>query len=306
MRVVSLLPSATEIVCALGQRDVLVGRSHECDHPGGVETLPAVSLARIDSEALSSAEIDAEVRRSLERGEQLYRVDEGQLAELRPDLVITQTLCRVCAVEGDGVRSALRVRAVKAEVVELEPGTIGQVLGSIEQVAGLVGVPERGREVAAGLRERLARVEAALAGVAERPRTFVAEWLAPPFAAGHWVPEMVERGGGVEILGRTGEPSFSTTWDEVRARTPEVAILAPCGFDVERTLAEAAAERTAAELAGTPAAASGRIYAVDATSYYSRPGPRVVDGVELTAALLHPERCGGLAPAGSWRHLRAR
>jgi iron complex transport system substrate-binding protein len=275
MRVVSLLPSATEIVCALGQRDVLVGRSHECDHPGGVEALPAVSLARIDSEALSSAEIDAEVRRSLERGEQLYRVDEGQLAELRPDLVITQTLCRVCAVEGDGVRSALRVRAVEADVVELEPGTIGQVLSSIEQVAGLVGVPDKGREVAAALRERLAR-------------------------------EMVERGGGVEILGRTGEPSFGTTWDEVRARAPEVAILAPCGFDVERTLAEAAAERTAAELADTPAARAGRVFAVDATSYYSRPGPRVVDGVELTAALLHPERCGDLAPAGSWRPLPVR
>ncbi len=134
MRIVSLLPSATEIVCALGLRDALVGRSHECDHPGGVETLPAVSLARIDSEALSSAEIDAEVRGSLDRGEQLYRVDERLLAELRPDLVITQTLCRVCAVEGDGVRSALRVRAVEAEVMELEPGTVDQVLQSIELV----------------------------------------------------------------------------------------------------------------------------------------------------------------------------
>jgi iron complex transport system substrate-binding protein len=306
MRVVSLLPSATEIVCALGLREALVGRSHECDHPGGVETLPAVSLARIDSEALSSAEIDAEVRRSLERGEQLYRVDEGQLAELRPDLVITQTLCRVCAVDGDGVRSALRVRAVEAHVLELEPGTVDQVLQSIELVAERLGAGAQGREVVAALRERLARVDAGLAGATDRPRTFVAEWLAPPFAAGHWVPEMVARGGGVEILGRTGQPSFATSWDEVRARAPEVAILAPCGFDVERTLAEAAAEATAAELEGTPAARDGRVYAVDATSYYSRPGPRVVDGVELTAALLHPEHCGALAPTGSWRQLPLR
>src|SRR4051794_30380964 len=257
MRVVSLLPSATEIVCDLGLRESLVGRSHECDHPAGVDSLPAVSLARIDSEALSSARIDAAVREAMERGEQLYQVDEAQLAELRPDLVITQTLCRVCAVEGDGVRSALRVRAVQADVVELEPGTVGQVLDSIEQVGQLLGASARGREVAGALRERLARVDAALAGVRERPRTFVAEWLAPPFAAGHWVPEMVERGGGREILGRTGQPSFTTSWEEVRAQRPEVAILAPCGFDAQRTLDEAAAEQTAAELAGTPAAASG-------------------------------------------------
>src|SRR3954464_13802385 len=169
MRVVSLLPSATEIVCALGLGDALVGRSHECDHPAGVERLPAVSLARIDSEALSSAEIDAEVRRSLDRGEQLYQVDEAQLASLRPDLVITQTLCRVCAVEGDGVRSALRVRAVEADVMELEPGTVEQVLQSLELVAERLGTSAYGREVVAGLRERLARVEAAVTGVAERP-----------------------------------------------------------------------------------------------------------------------------------------
>src|SRR3954467_6499160 len=207
MRVVSLLPSATEIVCDLGLREALVGRSPDCDHPAGVDALPAVSLARIDSEALSSARIDAAVRESIERGEQLYRVDEAQLAELRPDLVITQTLCRVCAVEGDGVRSALRVRAVEAEVMELEPGTGDQVLQSIEQVARQLGADARGRELVAALRARLDRVDAALAGIAARPRTFVAEWLAPPFAAGHWVPEMVERGGGVEILGRIGQPS---------------------------------------------------------------------------------------------------
>jgi iron complex transport system substrate-binding protein len=220
--------------------------------------------------------------------------------------VITQTLCRVCAVEGDGVRSALRVRAVEADVVELEPGTVGQVLESVEQVASLLGVADRGREVAGELRERLARVDAALSGVRERPRTFVAEWLAPPFAAGHWVPEMVERGGGVEILGVAGQPSFTTTWEAVRAQAPEVAILAPCGFDVARTLAEADGEAASVQLAGTPAADAGRIYAVDATSYYSRPGPRVVDGVELTAALLHPDICANLAPPGSWKPLSVR
>jgi iron complex transport system substrate-binding protein len=300
MRVVSLLPSATEIVCALGLEGSLVGRSHECDHPAGVEALPAVSLARIDSERLASAQIDRAVNDALARGEQLYAVDEAVLAELRPDLVITQTLCRVCAVEGDGVRAALRVRSLEADVVDLEAGTIDGVLDSVLEIGDRLGARARALEVVAELRARLDRVAAALDGVAERPAVFVAEWLDPPFAAGHWVPEMVALGGGREVLGRAGEPSYPIDWETVRAAAPEVCVLAPCGFDLERTLVETGREHVVEQLAGTPAGRDGAIVAVDATSYFSRPGPRVVDGVELCATLFHPERLPDPTPPGSW------
>jgi iron complex transport system substrate-binding protein len=300
MRVISLLPSATEIVCGLGLRASLVGRSHECDYPPGVDEVPAVSLARIPSERLRSAEIDRSVREAVADGGELYGIDEDLLERLHPDVVITQTLCRVCAVSGDGVRSALRVRGVAADVVELEPSTVDAVLATIAELGERLGARERALALVAGLRERLDDVEDALQDAPRRPRVFVAEWLDPPFAAGHWVPEMVDRAGGVEVLGRAGEPSYETTWDEVRAHAPEVVILAPCGFDVDRTLAELDGDSLAACLAGAPAIATGQVFAVDATSYFSRPGPRIVDGVELAAALLHPQDVRDTSPAGAW------
>ena len=278
MRIVTLLPSATEIVCALGLREALVGRSHECDHPPGVSDLPPVSLARIDSDALASAEIDAAVAGALERGEQLYAIDEATLATLRPDVVITQTLCRVCAVEGDGVRTALRARGLPAEVIELEPADIAGVLASVVMLGDRLGAAPAAARLVAEARER---IEAVRAAVKDRPHpaVFVAEWTDPPFAAGHWVPEMVEIGGGREVLGRTGQPSFRTSWADVRARAPAVAIVAPCGYDLERSTSEAAL--VAAELP------SARVVPVDANAHFSRPGPRVVDGIELVAEILH-------------------
>jgi iron complex transport system substrate-binding protein len=288
VRVVSLLPSATEIVCALGLQDALVGRSHECDHPPAVAAVPAVSVARVEGAALSSADIDAAVRAAVKAGEELYLIDEALLTRLGPDVVITQTLCRVCAVSGDGVRSALHVRGTEAELVELEPTTLDAVLETVLVLGDRLGVPERAAPLVAGLRERLDAVEAAVAGAPERPAVFVAEWLDPPFAAGHWVPEMISRAGGREVLGRAGEPSFPTTWDAVRAAAPEVCLLAPCGLTTGEVLRDAAACGATNELASTPAGRDGRVVAVDATSMFSRPGPRLVDGVELCAALLHP------------------
>jgi iron complex transport system substrate-binding protein len=293
VRIVSLLPSATEIVCALGLQETLAGRSHECDFPPGVAAVPPVSVARIDGASLSSAEIDAAVRTAVEAGEELYLIDEAVLAELRPDVILTQTLCRVCAVSGDGVRSALRVRGLQSEVVELEPATVEAVLDTVLVLGDRLGAPDRAAELVAGLRARLAAVEGDVAGAPERPSVFVAEWLDPPFAAGHWVPDMVARAGGREVLGRTGAPSYPTTWEAVRAAQPEVCILAPCGLTIGEVLRDATACGVAGELAATPAGQDGRVVAVDATSMFSRPGPRLVDGVELCAALLHP----GLVPA---------
>jgi iron complex transport system substrate-binding protein len=263
-----------------------------------VAALPALSLARIAADELAAAEIDAAVAGALARGEELYAIDAEALARLRPDLVVTQTLCTVCAVSGDGVRSALALSALEARVVELEPTTIEGVLASIGSLAALLGVPERGQALVVSLEARLARVEDAVAG-APRIDTFVCEWLDPPFCAGHWVPQMVALAGGREVVGVAAEPSFRTTWDEVRARRPEACVLAPCGLDLAATLAAAAREGVAAQLAGTPALLAGRDYAVDATAYFSRPGPRLVDGVELTAALLHPGRAAALEPPGA-------
>lgn len=286
-RVVSLLPSATEIVCAIGRGGALVGRSHECDFPAGVARLPAVSTARIDGDRLDAAAIDAEVARAVAGGEQLYGIDERALADLAPDLVITQTLCRVCAVEGDGVRSALRARALRADVVELEPEGVEGLLASILELGDLLGAADEARALVDAARARLRAVGDAVAG-RPRPGVVVLEWTDPPYAAGHWVPELAAIAGGRELLGRPAAPSFRTTWEDVRALRPEVVVVAPCGYGLTRARAEAAAAGVLRELAGTPAARDGRVWAVDANAYLSRPGPRIVEGAELLAAILHP------------------
>lgn len=295
-RVISLLPSATEVICAIGLGETLVGRSHECDFPPGVERLPAVSTARIDAQALDPAQIDAAVAAAISSGQQLYGVSADDLAALAPDVVVTQTLCRVCAVEGDGVRSALRARALDADVVELEPEGVAGVLETIVRLGDLLGARDAARDLLRDAEARLAAVEAA---VADRPRpgVVVVEWTDPPYAAGHWVPELVKIAGGRELLGAAGMSSFRTTWEAIRALAPEVVIIAPCGFDLERTQAEATPEKVSLWLAGTPALRGGRVWAIDANAYLSRPGPRIVDGAELIAAILHPGSIA--APPGS-------
>jgi iron complex transport system substrate-binding protein len=293
MRIVSLLPSATEIVCALGLRDALVGRSHECDWPAGVSTLPAVSLARIDSATLSSAEIDRAVARAIEAGDELYAIDEDVLDGLAPDLIVTQSLCTVCAVSGGTVR-ALASRGVRAPaVLELEPDGIDGILASVREIARAAGVEAVGEELAGDLAARLDAAAAPVREVVRRPRVVVLEWLDPPFAAGHWVPEQVALAGGREQLGRARMPSFPTTWEAVRDVAPEVVVLAPCGYGAAEVAERAARDGVLDALAGTPAAADRRVHAVDANAYFSRPGPRVVEGVALLASLLHPT----LAPA---------
>ena len=280
MRIVSLLPSATEIVADLGMDDLLVGRSAECDWPPQVCALPVVTAARVDTEQLRSAEIDAAVRAALLEGRSLYAVDERVLAELEPDLIITQDLCRVCAVSSDEVS---QLRTVAAEVVSLDPHTIGEVEASVRLLADRLdtcraGTCERGAAVVARMRRTMI---AAMDAVAGRPvrRVFVAEWLDPPFAAGHWVPEMVDLAGGEDVLGRAGRPSSATTWDAVAAERPELIVVAPCGFDRVRAEAEAAG-------IDLPAPS----VCVDANAYFSRPAPRIAEGVAQLAEILHGVR----------------
>jgi iron complex transport system substrate-binding protein len=274
VRIVSLVPSATEIIAALGLADGLVGRSHECTYPAGVQSAPVVSASRVDTTTIASAEIDAAVRAALADGRPLYAVDADLLERLAPDVIVTQDLCEVCAVSSGEVR---RVASTGAETISLDPRDLREIEESIRTLARHLGVAGRGEELAQTMRHRLDGVHQAVRGL-PRPRVFVAEWLDPPFAAGHWVPEMVELAGGEEVLGRTRERSFETTWEAVAAAAPQLLVLAPCGFDVERTVADA----------GSVPAIGARVVAVDGDAAYSRPGPRVAEGVAQLASLLHP------------------
>jgi iron complex transport system substrate-binding protein len=270
MRVVSLLPSATEIVAELGCLDLLVGRSEECDWPRKVLGLPVVSRAGVETAALPSHAVDEVVREAIAGGRSLYVVDEELLRALAPELVLTQDLCAVCAV-ASGELCALDV-----PTLSLDPRTLEEIAESVERVGETLGVPERGAESAARMRRELAEVRASVAGL-PRPRVFVAEWVDPPYAPGHWIPELVELAGGECVLGTAGEHSRRIEWDDVRAAQPDLLVLAPCGY----TAARAAEEPFPHDVAP-------RVVAVDANAYYARPAPRVVEGARQLAHLLHP------------------
>jgi len=288
MRIVSLLPSATEIVCALGLEDHLVGVTHECDFPASVRQLPKVTRTLITVEA-SSGEIDRLVRERLETDRALYTLDLPVLQELRPDLIVTQALCDVCAVAEEEVRAAACVLPGSPRVINLEPQTLSQVIASIRQVANAAGVERYGEEVTAGLSARVDAVVARTAGPQHRPRVALLEWLDPPFSCGHWSPELVRLAGGVEGLGQEGQPSRTLRWDDVLAWQPEVVFIACCGFSVERTLCDLPLLRFVAGWPSIPAVRSGRVYVADGSHYFSRPGPRLVDSLEILAHTLHPE-----------------
>jgi iron complex transport system substrate-binding protein len=284
MRIVSLLPSATEIIARLGLADSLVGRSNECTYPPKVLSLPVVTAARIDPRQLESLEIDRQVREAIADGRSLYVVDAALIDELRPDVIVTQDLCAVCAVSSGELGSACPVGAT---VISLDPGTLEEVAASIETLASRLGVSERGGEVTGEMRATIGEVrrstQAALAAGAHRPRVFVAEWIDPPFVPGHWLPGMIEAAGGEALLAEPGRPSHPTTWDEVAAADPELLVIAPCGFDA----AEAA--RRSARLDLERICPNTRVVVVDGDAHYSRPGPRLADGVRQLAHLLHPE-----------------
>lgn len=269
MRIVSLLPSATEIVADLGLLGSLVGRSHECQWPPRVRSIPVVSASRIDSPHLDGRQIDDAVRDALARGEALYAVDQALLSDLRPDVILTQDLCRVCAVAGDDLAGTA------ARVVTLGPRTLAEVAESVRVLARELGVAGHGEEVAAEMSRRIGRVRRAVAGK-KRPRVFIAEWIEPPFACGHWIPEMVEAAGGEEVLGRAGQKSVRTTWEEVGAARPEMIVAAPCGFDEERAAREA---RTIP--------LDCPVVPVDADRYFVRPAPSLARGVQILARVFH-------------------
>jgi iron complex transport system substrate-binding protein len=291
-RIVSLLPSATEIVCALGLEDALVAVTHECDYPASVAGKPRLTASKISHESMSSLEIDHAVRSQLDGHGSIYELDEERLLALKPDLIITQELCDVCAVSYKTVQQAARMFETDVRVVSLEPNTIEDIFANIRTVGLLTGREAKADELVATLRARMERIEGALANTNSRPRTLMLEWLEPAFAPGHWVPEQVRIAGGDHAFGRAGQPSVTTTAEEISAYAPEVIVMIPCGYYKEDILRQLPSARLPEGWSDLPAVKTGDVWAVDATSYFSRPGPRVVDGAEILARILHPEVFG--------------
>ena len=278
-RIVSFLPAGTEMVHALGAGNELVGRSHECDYPASVTSLPVVSRPALDLGGASPEEIDLAVAQQMDSGETLYTIDEVLLRDLRPDVILTQNLCRVCAPSGDELTRAVRKFSRRPEVLFLTPRTIGEITDNILDVGRAIGRLEEADALVRSNQERLARVRTALKSASRRRVVFL-EWTDPLFCGGHWVPEMISLAGGEDPLGRPGEDSVRMDWDDVVSARPEMIIVSPCGYRLEQSVDLA---RQMRRIPGT------EVYAVDANAYFARPGPRVVEGVELLAHLFHPD-----------------
>jgi iron complex transport system substrate-binding protein len=289
MKIVSLLPSATELVYALGLGDDLSGVTFECDWPPEARTKPVVSDTALPTDRpLSSREIDEEVRQRMDVKEPLYVLDKDLIRRIDPDLILTQDLCRVCAVPTGQVQDALDDIGCQAEVVSMDPHTLEEVLQSFIDVGAATGTEDRAKELVEGLR---ARIDAVRSRIARLPtiRTFSMEWLDPPFAGGHWIPEMVEVAGGHNLLTEKGHPSRKVTWRQISDASPEVVVFMPCGYYLEEAEDEAAAIYRIPEFRETTAYSSRTVFATDASSFFSRPGPRLVDGLEVLAWAIHPD-----------------
>ncbi len=291
-RIASLLPSATEIVCALGAEDQLVGRSHECDHPAGIAALPPLTRARLDAEAPSRA-IDDAVKELVARGTSVYDVDADRLRALAPDVIVTQDHCEVCAASVSDLEAALATwvggDGPAPRLVSLSPQTLGDVWESFRQVADALGVPERGRALTERLANDLTEIAERTQARPTRPRVACVEWLDPLMAAGNWVPELVALAGGENTLGEPGTHSPWLAPEALRDADPDVIVVMPCGFDLTRTRAELASVLDGPAWDGLRARRDGRIAIVDGNQYFNRPGPRLVDSLEILAEILHPE-----------------
>jgi iron complex transport system substrate-binding protein len=298
MRIVSLLPSLTELVCNLGKRGDLVGVTHECDYPDEVNRLPHLTRSRIPG-AASSAEIDALV--AAQAGS-LYELDENLLAELNPDLILTQEQCDVCAVNEATVRRAARCLKSHAVVESVNPTTLAEVFSMFRMVGDLIGAVEPADrlvdqfEKTADEIKRRQSLGAGSGRATSRPRVLLLEWLDPPYCAGHWNPEIIEQAGGVEVLGAAGTKSRRVTWDLVAASRPDVIIVSPCGFELDRAAAELDAVYSRSEWNTLAAVTTGRVVLVDGSAYFSRPGPRLEASLRIAAAAIDPESCAELAP----------
>jgi len=288
MKICSLVPGATEVVAALGLADRLVGISHECDFPASIRHAPVMIEPMVGRDQAPSAEIDRQVKKLVATGQKLYRLDEHAFRQAQPDLILTQDLCHVCAVTPDQLTRAIQSLKHRPTVVTLSPTTLEGMINDIERIAKAVDRLADGQALTNSLRHRLNLVRTRTIAITSRPRVVCLEWLAPLYVAGHWVPEMVELAGGHDVLGSKDAPSRETTWREVDAAKPDIVLVMPCGYSIARTIEELMRAGQVHDEWRRIRDRRPHLYVVDAASYFSRPGPRLVDGVELLAAILHP------------------
>jgi iron complex transport system substrate-binding protein len=289
VRIVSFLPSATEMACALGLGDQLVGITHECDYPTEVEGKPVVVRNVLPIETMSQPEIDAAVTQRMRDGLSLYQVDEKLLQDLAPDIIMTQNLCQVCAPSGNEVTQALNLLPKEPQILWLTPKSLEEIFDNLRELGQATDRLNEAEELIGACRARLEKIASVTRNLSQPPRVFCMEWLDPVYCSGHWMPEMVEIAGGVDALARKGTDSVRIPWNDVLEWKPEVLIITPCGFNLDRVIEQTPQLFAYPGWSELPAVRDGRVYAVDANSYFARPGPRVVDGTELLAHLIHPE-----------------
>jgi iron complex transport system substrate-binding protein len=287
-RIVSLLPAATEITGALGLMDEVVGVSHECDFPEQASQRPRVTHCPVHNAGLASVEVDEWVRRTLRENGTIYTIDEPLLRKLQPDIILTQKLCDVCAVGYGTVARLAQTLPGPPRVVNLEPSSLTDIFNDIRRVAQTCDVPGRAEKLIENLSERVENVRERAAMITDRPRGFLMEWVDPPFCSGHWGPELVEIAGGHDSLGRKHQPSAQIDWQQVLDARPEIIVLAVCGYDIDRARRDYELLRRFPGFDSIPAADSGQVYIVNASAYFARPGPRIVDSLEILAGILHP------------------
>lgn len=297
MRICSLIPGATEMVAALDLADQLVGISHECDFPTSVRQIPVMIEPLVGKDGGSSGEIDQQVKELVASGQRLYRLNEDAFCRARPDLILTQDLCHVCSVTPDQLTRVIESLQHRPNVLTLSPTTLDDMIHDIERIAQAANALSKGRVLTQELHRRVDHVRATTSRTSARPRVVCLEWLNPLYVAGHWVPEMVELAGGLDVLGSQDAPSQETTWHAVESARPDVVLIMPCGYSVERTVNELKRGGQTGEAWRRACEQWPNLYVVDAASYFSRPGPRLVDGVELLASILHPTPDHPLDPA---------
>ena len=298
-RIISLLPAATEITAALGLMDQVVGVSHECDFPTEAKGRPRVTYCGVHDGGLTSREVDAWVRRALREDGTIYTIDDSLLRKLRPDVILTQKLCDVCAVGYGTVARLAETLPGPPKVVNLEPSSLSDIFDDIRRVAEVCGVPERAEKVINQLSDRIESVRTRANQIVHRPRCFLMEWVDPPFCSGHWGPELVEIAGGYDPLGRKHQASAQIKWQEVVDARPDVIVLALCGYDIDRARRDYEVLRRFPDFNSLPAARQGEIYLVNASAYFARPGPRIIDSLEILAGTLHAKEFPEFASRGS-------
>jgi iron complex transport system substrate-binding protein len=303
IRICSLLPSATEIVYALGIGDRLVAVTHECDYPIDASRLPVITGSNIDHTGNPSREIHNHIVEAMHSGSGLYYIDHALLKRLAPGIIITQELCGVCAVSYDEVQRSVRHLPGEQNIISLEPRDVGDILVTIKEVGELAGVGDYADGIIRILRDRISAVDAGSSSVVHRPRVLALEWLDPAFVGGHWVPEMIHIAGGYDGIGRYREPSIEVSWEDIRQYDPEIIILMPCGYHLDDTVRAFRQTERDPEWNLLSAVRNDRVYAVDGSSYFNRPGPRIVDGVEILAEILQPQRFPRKKSNDCWRHI---